>query len=133
MVDRIFVPMNSKPHDHRHRLVAKIAVVTEGLARVGVADVQLNEWDGDASEGIADGDARVGEAGGVDDDHIHLAAGSMQPVDDGTLVIRLECLQRCAETLCLGLGVGLYFGKGGVPVDVRFPEPQQVEIGAVDE
>lgn len=53
MVNGIFIPMNAESHNDGHCLVAQVAVMPKLLPRMRVANVQVDERNVDAGEGIA--------------------------------------------------------------------------------
>ena len=69
---------------------AGVAYLTEVLAGLDGADVDLDGGDGDGLEGVEDRDARVRVCRGVDDDAVNLAVGLLDLVDDAALVVGLE-------------------------------------------
>ena len=75
----------------------------------------------------------MGERSGVDQNPVHLAAGLMDPIDEGSLVVALKAteldaqrLRFCAQPLLDGIeGVGA--------VEPRLTLSQQIEVGAVQQ
>ena len=65
-------------------------------SRVGrVGQVDLDERPLDGEQGVAQGDARVGQPAGVDDRDVEVAP--VEPVDERALVVRLEEVDRRAR------------------------------------
>ncbi|KAL1956998.1 hypothetical protein VTO42DRAFT_6487 [Malbranchea cinnamomea] len=134
MLDRHLVPIHAHSHNDGGCFVAQIAVSPPLLARMHVADVQLNEGDANASEGVPDGDGCVREGARIDDDTVHaLCAGGLNPVDDGTLVVGLECLQIGGKGGGVRDAVSFDVGKRRSAVDMGLASAQKVEVGAVDQ
>ena len=65
---REFIALGTQPADHAHRDVGEIGVGAEGLAGMDVGQVHLDEGDGHRQQGIAQGDAGMGEGRRVDED-----------------------------------------------------------------
>ena len=84
-------------------------------------------------ERVADGDARVGVAGGIDHDPVDLVPRLLEPVDDLPLVVRLE--ERHRRPLPPGGGGHVLADvlERLASVDGGLPLPQDVQVGAVDE
>lgn len=78
---------------------ACIAHLTEVLARLDGADVDLDGRDGDGLEGVEDRHARMRVSCRVDDDAVDLAVCLLDLVDDAAFVVRLEDLD-LVEVLC---------------------------------
>ena len=57
-------------------------MVPEGLALVDVGDMHLDDREFAGVQGVEDGDRRVREGGGIDDDAAGPLARLMNPVDD---------------------------------------------------
>jgi hypothetical protein len=64
--------------------------VSEFLTRVNIRQVNLDHRDGEGCQGVADGDAVVGEGAWVDDDTARAGSKFLNSVDDDSFVIGLD-------------------------------------------
>ncbi len=100
-------------------------MMPEGFPRVDIGQMHFDERDRHRSQRVAQGDAGMGVAARVDDNESHsFTSGSLDAVDQVTLMIALEGYQ--VDRSRLGLA-----GKGCVdvrqrfvPVDFRLPQTQ---------
>jgi len=100
-VDSCCVTKHAQSTDDADRLVAQKAAVPELFSGVNVADVDLQEWDGNACKSVAKSHACVCETARVDDDELGLAAGVVDSVDDGTFMVGLEVLDFDSKVFAL--------------------------------
>lgn len=110
------------------------ALVAEGLAGVGVGEMDLDDRDLDALDGVVEGNGGVGERAGVEEDGEAAARGGLvQPVDEMAFVVGLA--QVYAQAKGQGLvGEGIRDAVEGVmAVDLRLAGAEQVEVGAVQD
>lgn len=113
---------------------AGVAHLTEVLARLDGADVDLNGGDGDGFERVQDGYAGVRVGRRVDDDAVDLAVSLLDFVDDAALVVGLEDLD-LVKTLC-GTRLLANLDQAVVvvaAVDARLANAEHVEVGSVDD
>ncbi|MNE46003.1 hypothetical protein D3C80_1403220 [compost metagenome] len=73
----------------------------------------------------------MGEGGGIDHQGAGFMARLMDPVDQLAFVIRLA--EHDARVAGGGLAQRLDVGQGLVAIDVRLPNPEKVQIGAVQD
>ncbi|MNG17322.1 hypothetical protein D3C84_1013010 [compost metagenome] len=59
--------------------------------------MHLDEGNGDTQQGVAQGDAGMGEGGRVDDDKIHLAHGLVDAADQFMFGVGLQVIQSDTE------------------------------------
>src|SRR5690606_14207675 len=86
-----FVALGAQPGNDTDRHVGKVRVVTEGLAGVNVGKVDLDERNLPPQQGIPQGDAGMGEGGGIDDDEGYaLVASGVDAFDQFVLPVALE-------------------------------------------
>lgn len=110
-------------------------MLADFLAAINVADVHLDGGDLRTGEGVAQGEAGMGEGAGVDNDAMQFAVGidGVDFVDDEAFVVGLVKLYGDAESLCFFGEAVLEVGQGFVSVDVGFANAEAVEVGAVDD
>ncbi|MNE81391.1 hypothetical protein D3C80_1780350 [compost metagenome] len=73
----------------------------------------------------------MGEGGGIDDQGVGLNPGFLNPVDQLAFVIRLP--EDDARAVGRRLAHGLHVGQGFMAIDIRLPNPEQVQVGAVQD
>ena len=106
-------------------------LVAERLTAVDVADVNLDHGGGDGSDGIGDGDRRVGVATGIQDDAAVVKTHLLQAVHNLPLDVALIDVDRV-------LGVALnqllqILVEGAVAIDLGFTLAHKVKVGTVDD
>ena len=105
----------------------------ELLPLVDVGYVHLNAGHVHRLEGVQDGVGVVGIRPGVQHDGVVHAVGGVDGVENGPLVVGLDETDLDA----LGIAGGADEGQQGLiilaAVDGRLPQPQQIQIGAVDD
>lgn len=107
--------------------------VAEGLAAVEVGDVDLDGGAGGAEEGVAEGDAGVGEGAAVDDNAIDAGiGGGGDAVEEGALVVALEKIEMGVRGE-FGAEGGFEVGEGGGAVDLGLTFAEAVEVRAVED
>ena len=131
-VQSVAIACGTQPHDHALREIREVRVVPKRLAPVNIREMHFNERQGHACQGIAKGHAGVRECPGVDDDESGaVGAGGMYAVDQSAFVVALKG-RECGATLSGMLGQALVkLHQGGRPVNLRFADAQQIEVGAV--
>ena len=97
-----------------------------GSRCAGIGQVDLDERPLDGEQRIAQGDARVGQAAGVDDRDVEVA--HVQPIDEGALVVRLEEGDREAQLRRPRGDPGVDLVERLVPVDLGLAGADQVEV-----
>src|SRR5260221_1184688 len=81
----------SQTGDHALGQVREVRVLPEGLTRMDVGQPDLDERDAYCRQGVAQGDARVGESCWIDDDVSRFVAfRGMNAFDEGGLGVALE-------------------------------------------
>lgn len=107
-------------------------MVAEGLASKHVADVHFEKWNGDGGQRVPKGDAGVGEPARVHDDPIDaFTGGQMNPINQGTFVIRLEGFNRGVERRTQLYQSFVDLVERGVAIDGGLSEAEPIEVGAV--
>lgn len=107
-LDGCCIPINTQPGNYGSCLVTEEALVPKVFPCMHVAYVKLDKWNIDPEQGIADGNAGVGESSRIDDDGIdalswltgdrrcnQLAEATcfLDAIDDGAFMIGLKSLQ----------------------------------------
>lgn len=104
----------------------------ERLARMHIAQMQLDERDRHGRERIAQRDAGMAVAARVDqDERGAVLRRRLHAVDQRVLGIGLQCRQFMAGRGRRTGQVGVDFGQGRTPVNLRLARAEQVQIGAV--
>ena len=98
-LQRVGVALQAFAGDGGEAGQAGVAYLSEFLAGLDSADVDLHSRDGDGLEGVEDRHARMRVCRRVDDDAVDLAVGLLDLVDDAALVVGLENLD-LVEALC---------------------------------
>jgi hypothetical protein len=73
----------------------------------------------------------MGKATGVDQDSIRMPHGFLDPIDELTLMVRLDRFDLDAQIFGEGRQIRVNVRQGLRTVDFRFAFPQQIQIGAV--
>ena len=105
--------------------------VAEGLTRVDVADVDLDDRGGDGGDGISDSDRCVGIATGIQDNAAVVKAHLLQPVHDFALDVTLVNVDGVLRML-LNQFLQILVERT-VTIDLRLPFAHEVQVGAVDD
>jgi hypothetical protein len=91
--------------------------------------MNLHERPTDPLESVAQRNAGMGQAAGVDDRPVKVAL--VESVDEHALVVRLKGVDlesKLGSTLPESF---LYLGEGSAAVDLRFARAQQIQVRAV--
>src|SRR5439155_25775640 len=91
------------------------------LACRGIREMDLPERALHREERVAQGDRRMGQPAGVDDRGVEVAL--VQPIDEGTLVVRLEEGDVESELRSAGRDLAVDVVEGVVAVDLRLACP----------
>ena len=102
------------------------------LAGLNIADVNFDERDVDRQYRVTQGQTRMRESAGVDQDKYSFAAGSLNSLHQLRLGIALECFKLVAQLLRLPGQLFLHIGQGRRAVHPGFPAAQQVKIRAIE-
>ena len=130
--EREIVAPAAESADRSDRKIGKVRLAPERLPDVDVGQVDLDERNGDPSQGVAQGDAGMGEGPRIEHYECDLLVScSVYAFDQGPFVIALECLQRRTGLPRQPSQPKIDRLQAFTAVDLRFPGPQQVEIGAV--
>ena len=106
-------------------------LVAERFTAVDVADVNLYHGGGDGSDGIGDGDRRVGVAAGIQDDAAVVKTHLLQAVHNLPLDVALIDVDR---VLWIALNQFLQvLVEGAVAIDLGLTLAHKVQVGTVDD
>ena len=105
--------------------------MAERLARVDVADVNLDDGGGDGGNGIGDGHRRVGVAAGVEHDAAVVKAHLLQPVHDFALDVALEDVDGVLREK--GYQFLKVLVERTVAVDLGFATAHEVQVRTIDD
>ena len=95
--------------------------------------MDFDGWNPDTGDGIAERDAGVSIGSRVQDDDIEFTFRLLNPGDQLAFEVGLAELDFRAQLGGAFADLGLDLGQGSIPVELRLPLTEQVEIGAVEE
>ena len=104
----------------------------EGFPGIHIGDVNLHSRNADSLQGVQNGNGGVGVGCGIDDNAVYLPVSPLDFIHQISLVVGLVLLNLNAQ---LPGGVFQQVEKvyeGAFSIDSRFPNPQHIEIRAVD-
>jgi hypothetical protein len=99
-------------------------------------DVRKMDFDGrhpDGSDGVSEGDTRMGVGGGVQNDDVELPLGFLDPIDQFTFDVRLAEINPDFERVSRFANLLLDVGQGRVAVNLGLTLAEQIQVGAVQE
>ncbi len=107
-------------------------MVPELLTLVHVGDMHFHCRQLHCSQGITEGNGRVREGAGVQDDADGGTPGCVDGVEKDALMVRLNALSR--EPVRLGGPSGQFFhiSQAGRAILFRFTGAQEIKVGSVD-
>jgi hypothetical protein len=108
-------------------------MMPERLAFVHVGNMDFDDRPLKGVQRIEDGDRRMGEGGGIDDNAGCALAGGVNPLDDLVFAIALMKLNRKPEAAANAAAVRLHIGQRLAAVDLRLALAEQIEIGTVQD
>lgn len=102
------------------------------LALVDVADVHLDEANLAGADGIAQGNAGMGQAARIDNAESDAAVGPLMDfIDQGAFMIALKGFNASVVRGGLSGERGENVVKGGAAIDFGFAHAQAVEVGSI--
>ena len=126
------VTLGTESGNHAGRDVREERMLPEVLTRKNVGQVHLDERDGDAQQGISQGDAGMREAAEIDEHESGAVdPGQLDPVDQRGLGIALQGVELVAGGRALFAQAPVDVIERVTAVDMRLPMPQQIQIGPV--
>ena len=130
-VERQSIAARALPDDRQERDVVQEVDVPERLARRGVGQVDLDERSLHPQQRVPQRDARVREAGRVDDRDVEVAL--VQPVDQRALMVRLEEVDVETERGRVRRQAGVDLVERLVAVDLGLARAEQVEVRSLED
>src|SRR5688572_2246664 len=131
-LDRKLVPERAEADDAAHSDIREIRVVAKLLASEGVREMQFDEGQLHAQEGIAQGDAGVRETARIQDGEADaIGARGLHAVDELVFGVALEGDQFVAKLLGRVLGALLDGREGVRAIDLGLTGAQKVEIWTI--
>src|SRR5262249_22719646 len=98
-----------------------------------VRDMHLDERPLESLQRVEHGDRRERIAGRIEDDGVRLRARGLDQVDQFAFMIGLMEVQRGAEKFREIPAAGLDGGKCGRAIDMRLPDPEEIEIWTIED
>jgi len=126
-----FVAARAEPGDDPDSDIGQVGMATKRLAREHVRDVYFNKGNGDAKEGIAQGNACMGEGTWVDQNGSSAILGCMNVLYEFVFSIALEDVNPVACGRGKRLKSCIDVLKRIKAIDFRLPRSEQVEVGSV--
>src|SRR3569623_355401 len=129
---RQFVAVRAQTGHHANGEVGEIRVVAEGFARVNIGKMNFDKWNGGRCQCDAQRNAGVCVGRRIDDDEIHVVAGSLvQPVDQGAFMVVLKGFDVCPGGFSQVDQRTIDVVERGETVMFGFAAAQQIEIWAM--
>src|SRR5258708_11787072 len=105
----------------------------ERLALVHIGNVHRDDRRYEGVQRVEDGDRRMGEGGGVDDDAGGALASAVNPVDKLVFAIALMKLNRKPKLAADAAAVRFDVGERFAAIDLRLALAEQIEIWTVQD
>lgn len=123
----------SAPDDAAYGNGSNDRVVPELLTRIDVAEVNLEDRQADAGQGIAQGNAVVGERARVDDDRVGPLAVLLDRIDEDALVVALQDPGFDSEVLRFQADHLVDLFQRFLPVEIGLAESGQIEVRPIED
>jgi hypothetical protein len=134
VVESALIAKKSESGDHADTDRCGHGPMAEILALMDIGNVNLDGGDFARLNGVAQGDAGMGEAGRVEDDSAEATICIVcDSIDDGALVVGLEEVDFNLRAGDLFAQLRFEIGQGCGSVDLWFPAAEAVEVGPVDD
>ena len=131
--DRKAIPVDAEARKRRESGPGGKRMMTEALAGVDVADVDLDGGDFDRDQRIVERDRGVRISAGIDDDAGRFPGVSVvDEVDQFAFTVRLPAIGLEAVFGCSLSAQFLDVGKRGMAVGFGLAGPQQIEVRTVE-
>ena len=130
--DGLSVALQPQSHVGLHAGHASVGNLAEVLPLGDIGDVHLHRGQVHRLQRVQNRHTGVGIGGGIDYNAVGSPQSRLNPVHNGPLVVGLEYLHLHP---LLGTGLLHQGHQGGVvlfPIEVRLPDPQQIQVGAVN-
>lgn len=125
------VAMRPEPADHPRRDRRDVRMPSKWFACKDVTQMNLNRGEPNPQKGVMDRHRCVAVRTGINDDSAGAAGGGLDPVDELALLVGLTKINLKSKRNSRFLAVFLDIGERSVPIDLRFPSAQEVQIGSV--
>src|SRR4029078_4633813 len=102
-LDRELVAIRSEPADHTLHGLGDIRMVAERLTRENVRQMHLDGRNGAGEQSIQDGDRRMGEGAGIDDQPCRFGSCLLNPSHELAFMVALAEVYRKSERFSLPL------------------------------
>src|SRR5262245_30106049 len=103
------------------------------FARENVRQMELDERNPHGEKRIPQRETRMRQRSRVDQGTVHPAFECLNRIYERSFMVRLDPLDLRAELGGFGPDQLLDLSQGGPTVDLGFPRPEQIEIGAVED
>jgi len=100
---------------------------------MNVAQVDLNNGETNAHQGIAEGDGVVGQPAGIDDNSVRPAPMLLNCVDQDAFVVRLKCAQIYAKAIRRFFQGILDLLERLLSIDVRLAKARHIDIRSMED
>src|SRR6202021_131760 len=108
-----------------------VGMMPESFPLVHIGNVDFDDRALKGTQRIEDGDRRMGEGGGIDDDCGGAPAGAVNPVNDLVFAIALVKLDREPKFCSDAATIRFDIGKRLAAIDLGLALAEQIEIGTV--
>lgn len=130
---RQFVSVSPKSKKTATCDIAEVTVVSKFFTSERVTKMNLDKWNPDTQEGIAQCDARVGKTARIQYDEISAFGGrQLYAIDQLVLSVALKAGQSMAELVRERDATRFDVRQLHVAVDLWFPRAKQVEVWSID-
>jgi hypothetical protein len=132
-MERQLISLHTTTRDHTIGAQRHVRVMPEALALVDVGNMHFQHWAIKRVEGIKDGNRRVGQRAGVDDDRSGLIAGRVDRANDLMFRVALHGLEAVAQAFGQAGAGFLDISEGVMAVNLWLAFAQQIEVWTIDQ
>ena len=132
MCQSIFIPFGTQTTDHANGEIGEIGMVAKCFPRMHIGQVYFNKRNLDGCQGVAQGNAGMGECGRVDDNKRRaVGVGGVNALDQHVFGVALQAVK--AKSCCLGLRrqTGIDIGQRIGPVEMRLAHAKHIQVRAM--
>ena len=128
-IQRQEISIRTESRDDALGEIGEIGVLAERFPCMDVGQMHFNKGNPDSGQGIAQGDAGVGEGRRVDDDVCNALTGRfLNGIDQYVFGVALQAAQSPAPSLRARLQLDLDLSEGSPPIMVGLTATQQVQV-----